>query len=48
MVNVRFSTSKGKPTSVTNMENQTGLFLSLQLKVKVNLVESMCNQSLYW
>jgi len=48
MVHVRFSTSKGKPTSVTNVENQSGLFLSLQLKIKVNSVANMCNQSLYW
>ena len=47
MVHARFSTSKGKPTPVTNVENQTGLFLSLQLKIKVNSVASMCNQSLY-
>jgi len=47
MVHVRFSTSKGKPTSVTNVENQTGLFLSLQLKIKVNSIVSKCNQSLY-
>ena len=48
MVHVRFSTSKGKPTSVTNVENHTGLFLSLQLKIKVNSAASTCNHSSYW